>query len=197
MAETLEKLQARLAEIEAQLEQVWEESRAQWRYRLTRGRIEFEDGVREAHRQARLRLWLFLRHSRLLVMLTAPVIYSVIIPFALLDLFVTLYQAICFPAYGIARVRRRDHVVIDRHHLGYLNLIQKLNCLYCGYGNGVLAYAREVAARTEKYWCPIKHARRVKGAHGYYGAFCDFGDAEGFLRESPRLRRELRPGGKD
>lgn len=197
MPDTLEKLQTRLTEIEAQLEEAWEARRAQWRYSLTRGRIEFEQGVREAHRRARVNLWLFLRRTRPMVVLTAPIIYAVVIPFALLDLFVTLYQAICFPVYGIEKVRRREHVVIDRQHLGYLNAIQKLNCMYCGYGNGVISYVREVSARTEKYWCPIKHARRVKGVHGYYGEFCDFGDAEGFQNESARLRRELRRISKD
>ena len=197
MTDRLEMLQARLAEIEAQVEEAWEQSRAQWRYRLTRGRIEFEEGVRDAHRLARVRLWQFLRRTRLLVVLTAPVIYAVVVPLAALDLFVTVYQAVCFPIYGITKVRRRDHVVIDRHNLAYLNAVQKLNCVYCGYGNGVIAYAREVAARTEQYWCPIKHARRVKGVHPYYGNFCDFGDAEGFQRQSPRLRRALRGIGKD
>lgn len=197
MPDTLEKLQTRLAEIEAQLEDAWEARRVEWRYRLAQGRIEFETGVREAHRRARVNLWLFLRRTRPMVVLTAPLIYAVIIPFILLDIFVTLYQAVCFPVYGIAKVRRREHVVIDRQHLAYLNAIQKLNCMYCGYGNGVLSYAREVAARTEKFWCPIKHARRVKGVHGLYGEFCDFGDAEGFQRESARLRRELRARSKE
>ena len=38
-----------------------------------------------------------------LVVLTAPVIYSLIFPLLLLDMFVTVYQAICFPGYGIAK----------------------------------------------------------------------------------------------
>jgi hypothetical protein len=56
--------------------------------------------------------------------------------------------------YRIPRVRRAEYLVVDRHHLQYLNGIERMNCLYCGYGNGVLAYAVEVAARTEQYWCP-------------------------------------------
>ncbi|MGD9917367.1 MAG: hypothetical protein AB7U46_05065 [Paenirhodobacter sp.] len=192
MPETLERLQARLNEIEDQLEREWAARRETMRYHLDKGRVVFEEGVREAHRRARVNLWLFLRRTRPMVVLTAPVIYAVVIPFALLDLFVTIYQTVCFPIYGIQKVRRRDHIAIDRHHLDYLNAIQKLNCMYCSYGNGVISYVREVAGRTEKYWCPIKHARRVKGAHGLYGDFCDFGDAEGFQEQSQRLRNELR-----
>ena len=90
------------------------------------------------------------------------------------------YQAICFPIYKIPKVRRRDYLVFDRHHLAYLNIIEKINCAYCSYANGAIAFVREVAARTEVYWCPIKHARRVLGPHPHYQGFADFGDAEAF-----------------
>ena len=65
----------------------------------------------------------------------------------------------CFPIYGIERVQRRRYFAIDRHTLAYLNAIEKANCLYCSHANGVIAYVREVAARTEQYWCPIKHCQ--------------------------------------
>jgi hypothetical protein len=111
-----------------------------------------------------------------LVVLTSPFIYGLIVPFVLLDLMVVIYQAVCFPVYGIAKVRRADYVFIDRHQLGYLNALQKLNCVYCGYGNGLIAFVREVAARTEAYWCPIKHSRRVADPHSFYPGFAGFGD---------------------
>ena len=116
-----------------------------------------------------------------------------IVPLVLLDLFVSLYQALCFPAYGIEKVRRRDYLVFDRHHLAYLNLLQKLNCAYCSYANGLLAYVGEIAARTEQYWCPIKHARRLVGMHARSAHFSDFGDAEAFQRDLDRLRDLLKP----
>ena len=55
---------------------------------------------------------------------SAPIIYSVALPFLLLDLWVTLYQWICFPIYGIPYVRRSDYVALDRRKLGYLNGIE-------------------------------------------------------------------------
>jgi hypothetical protein len=191
MSEPLEKLQARLREVEDQIEAEWEKRRSALNYRVERGRVIFSDGAKEAHRHAKVRLWRFLGRTQLLVILTAPFIYACVIPFALLDLFVTIYQMVCFPVYKIAKVKRSDYIVIDRQHLAYLNGIQKLNCVYCGYGNGVAAYVREVSARTEKYWCPIKHAKRSKGAHHYYGEFVDYGDAEGFVEKSPLLRKDL------
>lgn len=124
--------------------------------------------------------------------MTAPIIYTLIIPIALLDLSVTFYQAVCFPLYGISKVRRRDYMVFDRHHLAYLNGIEKLNCTYCSYANGLIAYVREVAARTEQYWCPIKHAERISDAHDRYPEFVDFGDAEAYHGRARQLRDVLK-----
>jgi hypothetical protein len=90
-------------------------------------------------------------------------------------------------------VPRATYIVIDRH-LAYLNGIEKLNCVYCGYANGVFAYVREIAGRTEQYWCPIRHAKRVRTPHGHYHRFVDSGDAEGYHRQLPALRHELAVG---
>ena len=86
---------------------------------------------------------------------------------------------------------RRSYMVIDRHRLGYLNAIERANCLYCSYANGVIAYVRDVASRTEQFWCPIKHARRVPAPHARYHGFVEYGDAEGYRHGLPALRREL------
>jgi hypothetical protein len=162
------------------------------------GRAEQE--WRAAQRRLREGLFRYLRTTRLTTYLTAPVIYSLIVPLSLLDLSMTVYQRICFPAYGIPRARRGDYIALDRHDLPYLNLIERLNCVYCGYGNGVIAYAREVAARTEQYWCPIKHARKVLGAHRRYYGFLEHGDAEGYRNRLEAIREAVRapqppPGG--
>jgi hypothetical protein len=96
------------------------------------------------------------------------VIYSLGIPLALMDIWVTVYQHVCFRAYGIPRVKRSDYVIIDRNHLRYLNLIEALNCVYCGYANGVISYAREIASRTEQHWRPIKHALRTRATRSFW-----------------------------
>lgn len=192
MTDRLEALRARLSEARDALEDEIDARRDAIRYRVEGARVVFDRDVRAAHRAARERLGDFLRRTRPMVVLTAPVIYALIVPIALLDLFVTVYVALCFPVYGIARVRRRDHVAIDRHKLGYLNALQKLNCVYCGYGNGVLSYAREVASRTEAYWCPIKHARRMADPHDRMAGFADYGDAAAFQGETERQRAKLK-----
>jgi hypothetical protein len=100
-----------------------------------------------------------------------------IIPLLMLDLCVTLYQALCFPIYRIAKVRRASYIVLDRQHLEYLNVIEKFHCTYCGYASGLVAYVYEIVARTEEYFCPIKHARRILGTHSRYPRFLDYGEA--------------------
>lgn len=195
MSTTSERLLKRIRELQDELEEEFRDRSARFRYRLENGRVVFEAGIRERHRALRVRFSTFLRQTRPMVVLTAPVIYSLIVPFVLLDLFVTLYQRVCFPVYGIERVKRADFIRIDRHHLAYLNAIQKLNCVYCGYCNGLIGYVQEIAGRTEAYWCPIKHAARVGAYHAYYAQFVDYGDAEGFDEGLKAARRHItQPG---
>ncbi|MDQ2091627.1 hypothetical protein [Marimonas arenosa] len=181
----------RMRVLQDELEEEVARRGAAFRYRLVNGRVVFEDEIRRQHRRFRVRLWTFLKATRPLVVLSAPVTYGLIVPLVLLDLFTALYQAICFPVYGIPKVKRRDHIRIDRHHLAYLNGLQKLNCVYCGYANGLIAHAREVAARTEAYWCPIKHAGAVKEPHRHYPGFLDYGDAERFRAGLEDSRADL------
>jgi hypothetical protein len=164
-----------------------------WRYRVHRGHLRFDDEVRKAHRRLRQGILSFLRHASVSRSLTAPVIYSMLLPFLLLDFWVTLYQWVCFPVYGIAPVPRRAYFVLDRHKLGYLNGIEKANCVYCSYATGLIAYVREIAARTELYWCPIKHARPVPLPHSRYHLFFDYGDARSYRRHLPTVRAALPP----
>ena len=123
--------------------------------------------------------------------LALPVIYSLLLPFVLLDLWLQVYQAVCFRLLSLRRVRRRDYAVIDRLVLPYLNPIQKANCAYCGYVNGLIAFAREIAGRTEQDRCPIKHKGRSRVQHRRQRRFAPYGDAAGFARLLPQLRQEL------
>ena len=180
MAAQLDVLTEKLRSVQAEIEAELAKRREKLRFHLENRRIVFEKEVLRIHHEIKTRASRYLIDANPLMILTAPVIYSLIVPVALLDLCVMAYQAICFPVYKIPMVRRRDYLVFDRHHLAYLNIIEKINCGYCSYANGAIAFAREVASRTEVYWCPIKHARRVLGPHPHYQGFADFGDAEGF-----------------
>lgn len=192
----LEEILERIHDLQVQLEQEFDrllaEKRSQFRYTLKKGRVIFDEGVRELQRRYRTGIWVYLRNARPAHILTAPIIYSVVLPLLLLDLAIFIYQQSCFRVYGIPRVRRGDYLVIDRHHLAYLNVIEKINCVYCGYGNGLIEYVREVIARTEQYWCPIKHAMRTPSPHHRVDKFADYGDVEAYQKKLKQLREELR-----
>jgi len=192
----MEKLAQIEQELEAALASEVKEKQKDFRYRIDRKKILFEEEMKRVNKEMRQGVVAFLISTPIMSLLVAPVIYSLYIPLALLDLWITLYQAVCFRAYGIPRVRRSDFIVLDRGGLPYLNFIEQFNCNYCGYANGLVAYAREVASRTEQYFCPIKHARKILGTHDRYRNFFDFGDGERYRKELDRLREELRKNGK-
>ena len=187
----ISELLARIQHMEQEIELEMKRKRAELQADFEETRVRFEHEVLEQQRRFKTGLLSYVFSAKLSTALTAPIIYAVFFPMVLLDVAVTLYQIICFPVYGIARVKRSDYFVFDRSHLAYLNLLEKFNCAYCSYGNGLMAYAREVVARTEQYWCPIKHARKIMAAHPYYTGFVDFGDAEAYKRELEELRTEL------
>ncbi len=188
----LDRLFAQIHALEDEIEQRLAAHRAPFQYEVAKGKAVFDAGARAAQRALRVGLARYLRQSQLKHILLAPVIYAMVLPIGLLDLSMTAYQWTCFTAWGIGRVRRRDYVVLDRHRLSYLNLIEKLNCVYCGYGNGVIAYTREIVGRTEQYWCPIRHATQIRGAHARYKDFVDYGDAAGYRARLAELRAKLR-----
>lgn len=147
--EIIGRLNALQQELEGEIDRLLTEKRELFQYTLQQGRVRFEQGMRTLQRSYRTGVWLYLREASLRHVVTAPLVYSLIIPVTLLDLLVTLYQQVCFRVYGVPLVRRSEYLAIDRHQLAYLNVIEKMNCVYCSYSNGVIAYSREVGARTE------------------------------------------------
>ncbi len=194
MATHIDELLERMKALEAEIQAEFERKRLEFAFAIENRRIRFPLEMLNRQRLHRVGVWTYLRQSRLLVMLTAPIVYAGLPAFVLVDLFLTVYQWLCFPVYGIPRVRRSEHLVFDRAELPYLNLIERLNCAYCSYGNGVASYFREVAARTEQYWCPIKHARRLLGGHDRYAHYFEFGDAKAYREGLEQLRRQYDPG---
>ncbi len=180
------ELLARIQQMELEIEQEMQRRRAELQADFEETRVRFAHEVLEQQRRFKTGVIAYVLTANFWSVLTAPVIYAVLLPMLVLDLSVTVYQHICFRAYGIARVKRSDYFVFDRTHLAYLNWIEKINCAYCSYGNGLMAYGREIVARTEQYWCPIKHARKIMAAHPYYTGFVDFGDAEAPDVRGPR-----------
>lgn len=194
MPTPIDLLMEKIRQLEAELEILLAERAGELRLRILDGKIEYTGEILAAHRALKAGLLKYVFGAHPLKLLTLPFIYGLAAPLALLDAGVSLYQAVCFPVYGIPKVERGDYLVFDRAGLAYLNLVEKVHCAYCSYANGLLGYAREIAARTEQYWCPIKHARRIKAAHGRYSRFADYGDAEGYRENLPGLRKDFEDG---
>jgi len=180
-----------IKKLEQELLQEIEKKEAEFYYRVVGRKVRFEAEVRKRHRSLMQRLSRYLSEAALLNIFTAPFIWVILIPALFLDLSVTIFQAVCFPVYRIPKVKRRRYIIIDHQALAYLNLIEKFNCMYCSYANGLIAYVREIAGRTEQYWCPIKHARLQASLHSRYGKFLEYGDAEGYRRHLEEIRRDF------
>ena len=116
LEDILERLHATEQELENEFERLLEEKRERFHYTLRRGKVVFERGVQSLQRQHRIGVWRYFRQAPIVYILSAPMIYGMIVPLVILDASVTLYQHICFRIYGISRVRRGDYLIIDRHH---------------------------------------------------------------------------------
>ena len=187
----VDQLIEKIRRLEKELRYELQSKQEEFLYRIDRNKVRFEKEARKQHRKLKKKIHRFLLESPLLHYLTTPIIWSVILPAIVLDVFVSAYQFICFPVYKIPKVKRNQFIIFDRHSLSYLNVIEKVNCLYCAYFNGLLAYIQEIAARTEQYWCPIKHARRISYTHSRYKYFFDYGDGEGYRKKLEEVRRQF------
>ena len=187
-----------ISALENELHAAIEQEGGRLRYQLEGKRVTFERTIKEAHLKVRMGVLRWFLTVRPQNFLTAPIIYGMIFPLILFDLFVTFYQATCFPIYRIAKVRRANYIVMDHQHLAYLNIIEKVDCMYCSYAVGLLGYASEITARTEQYFCPIKHARKILGANSRYKKFLSYGDADNLHDRVEEFRAALaREDGSD
>lgn len=158
----------------------YEKLTKKYEYLIQNKKIVFTKKIKDFHKTKRDNLFKYVFTANVRNLLSAPFIYSMIIPTVILDIFLIIYQQTAFRLYGIPLVKRSDFIIYDRRFLKYLNLLQKINCLYCAYVNGLYSYATEVAARTEQFWCPIKHASRNWNEHKYFKYFADYWDSDGF-----------------
>ncbi len=115
--------------------------------------------------------------------LAGLIIILMVAPLAIFDVCVTLYNRTVFPLYKIPYVKRKDYFVFEREHMNYLTRRQKIYCFYCSYANGLMAYSLEIAGRTERYWCPLKHGRKAAMTHRWYEGFAELGDEDGWQKK--------------
>jgi len=187
----IEQIIVDLKQLEQELFVELQKKQDEYFYVIKDKKVQFEEETRRYHKALATRLHVYLADSDLVNILTAPLIWSCLIPALFMDLVVSVFHSTCFRLYGIPLVRREDYIVIDRKSLQYLNAIEKLNCIFCGYFNGLVAYVQEIAARTEQYWCPIKHARKLSMIHSRYHKFIEYGDSDYYQQRFAELRKDF------
>ena len=124
--------------------------------------------------------------------LSFPFIWAPLFPTILLHIFIEIYHQICFPLYGIEKIKITRYVKFDRAKLNYLNPLEKIGCLYCSYMNGVYGYFVEIAGRTEKYWCGVKHMSSIDYIEPkHHIDFSEYGDEQDFVNSYSNKKTQL------
>jgi len=188
------KIEEIIEEIDALKKKLGEEIEKQesgFSYQIQNGYVKFEKEVFEKQRENMKSLWIWFREIPILHLLSSPVVYGMIFPALFLDMMLFLYRHVVSRVFGIRFEERNSFIVFDRQYLGYLNVIEKLNCLYCSYFNGLMCYASSIASKTELYFCPIKHAKKIAYRHETYDMFFPYGDGEDYQKRLKELRKKL------
>ena len=121
--------------------------------------------------------------------ISLPIIWGIIIPLVIFDIWIEFYHRICFILYGLKYVKRSRYIRIDRHKLKYLKWYEKLGCAYCGYANGLAQYWVKIASITEKYWCGIMHKKHSGfKTPKHHKNFVKYGDKKEFCNRYKKNR---------
>ena len=131
MNDRIQQLLDQITVLEDELRTALGEQPSSMFFQIKGKRVEFEQSIKETHRRLKMNFFRWLVTYRPQNLITGPIIYSMIIPLVITDIFITFYQLTCFPIYGIKKVRRADYIIFDRHKLNYLNFIEKFHCTYC------------------------------------------------------------------
>lgn len=189
-----EKIKQIIEEIEALEDKLKEEialKEEHISYEIKNGYVHFEQDIISKQKENMKKIIAYLKDVPFLHLISSPFIYIVILPALVLDVMLFVYQQVIFRIYKIDTIQRSDYIVFDRHYLAYLNPIEKINCLYCSYFNGLIHYASEISAKTELYFCPIKHAKKIAYKHRYYKDFLAYGDERDFQEKFQELREKV------
>ena len=131
MDDRIQQLLSQMTVLEDELRTTLREQQSSLFFQIKGKRVEFDKSIKQTHRKFKRNFFRWLVTDRPQNLITGPIIYSMIIPLLVTDVFITFYQITCFPIYGIKKVRRADYIIFDRQHLQYLNFIEKFHCTYC------------------------------------------------------------------
>ena len=174
MKDTIRDILAKIESLNNDLREEYDRLAKEYGFYFEKKKVIFLEQFKNKNRAMKLPSWKYVIPTNIRHFLSIPFIYGMFIPACILDIWLTIYQYTAFTLYHIPYVKRRDYFIYERRFLDYLNWIQKINCLYCSYVNWLFAYAVEIWARTERYWCPLKAAHKPRFSHGWYKDFADY-----------------------
>ena len=97
MSDRLTEILEEISGLEKEIQQEIKRKEEEFEYKIRKGKVIFEDEVLKLQKAFSRPLFRYLMGARPLNVLTAPIIYALIIPAALVDSCIFLYQLICFP----------------------------------------------------------------------------------------------------
>ncbi len=107
MNEKIRELLIRISSLEDEVEVLLREQQNQALHYLEDGKIRIKREVDEAHKLLKKGVIRWLIDSRPRNIVSAPFIYTMIIPFVFLDFCLSIYQWICFPLCKIGNVKEK------------------------------------------------------------------------------------------
>ena len=106
MNDRIQQLLAQINALEDELRIAVNEQQSSIFFQIKGKRVEFEQSIKETHRKLKMNFFRWLVTNRPQNFITGPIIYSMIIPLLVTDLFITFYQLTCFPI----DVYKRQHL---------------------------------------------------------------------------------------
>ncbi len=191
MSEKIKKIIEDIEALEEKLKNEITEQETNVNYKIKDGYVRFEKEVVDKHKEKIKNIFTYLGEIPILKLISSPVVYFMVVPAIILDIMLFIYQQVIFRIYKFELIKRSDYIVYDRQYLAYLNPIEKINCMYCSYFNGLMHYASEISSKTELYFCPIKHAKKIAYKHRYYKDFLVYGDERDYQEKLEKLRETI------
>jgi hypothetical protein len=103
MSDRIQQLMSQIKALEDDLQIALNEQPSNMFFQLKGKRVEFEQSIKETHLKLKTNFFRWLVTNRPQNLITGPIIYSMIIPLVITDVFISFYQLTCFPIYGIKK----------------------------------------------------------------------------------------------
>jgi len=107
MDNRIEEIAAQIKILEDELMLELRKKQDEFFYTLEDKKVKFQENVIKEGRSKIISSIRYLSSFPVLAVFTIPFIWSMMLPALLVDIFVTIYQSVCFPIYKIPKVKRK------------------------------------------------------------------------------------------